>query len=641
MVIKMSKETAKKEIVVGIDLGTTNSAIAYMVGGKPEIIPNAEGGRITPSVVTLTEDGEWIVGIQAKRQAIANAENTVIEIKRKMGTDYKVKLRGKEYRPEEISARILAKLKADAEAYLGQPIKKAVITVPAYFSDSQRQATKDAGEIAGFEVLRIINEPTASALAYGLDKEGAEKVLVWDLGGGTFDVSILELDEGLFRVVATSGNNLLGGSDWDKRIMDWMIEEFKKQEGIDLSTDPKILQRLKDAAEQAKIELTSKLQTHISLPYITFDPKTNSPKHLEMTLTRAKFEEMTRDLVEKCIGPAKQALEDAKMRPEDLDKVILVGGATRMPMIQKVVRELFGKEPEKGVQPDEVVALGAAVQAGVLAGEVKDILLLDVTPLTLGVETLGGVMTPLIERNTTIPVTKKKVFTTAADFQTSVEIHVLQGERPMAKDNISLGRFQLVGIPPAPRGVPQIEVTFDIDANGILQVSAKDLGTGKEQKIVIQSSKLSEDEIERMKAEAEKYKEEDMRRKELVEARNAAEQAIYTTEKSLKELGDKVTEDEKKKINEKIESLRKEMGTENTDSIKKKTEDLMQEMFKVSQRIYAATGAAPGGPQAGQAGQAGQTGAYSPGPSSQQEPVDEENVIDVEYEPVEDEGESK
>ncbi|MHA1873634.1 MAG: molecular chaperone DnaK, partial [Candidatus Heimdallarchaeaceae archaeon] len=514
-----------------------------------------------------------------------------------------------------------------------QKINKAVITVPAYFSDSQRQATKDAGEIAGLEVLRIVNEPTASALAYGLDKEEAEKVLVFDLGGGTFDVSILELDEGLFRVIATSGNNLLGGSDWDQKIIDWMIKEFKKNEGIDLSSDPKIVQRLKDAAEQAKIELTSKLQTRINLPYITFDPKTNSPKHLEMTLTRAKFEEMTRDLVEKCRGPSLQAMKDSKLKPEDLDKIILVGGATRMPMIQKMVKELFGKEPHKGINPDEVVALGAAVQAGVLAGEVKDILLLDVTPLTLGVETLGGVMTPLIERNTTIPVTKKKVFTTAVDGQPSVEIHVLQGERTMAKDNITLGRFQLVGIPPAPRGVPQIEVSFEIDANGILKVSAKDLGTGKEQSITIQSSHLTEEEIEKMRKEAEQYKEEDQKRRELIEAKNGAEQAIYTTEKTIKEAEDKITEDEKNALNAKIEELRKILEGEDLDKIKKKTEELMQEMFKISQRIYGAAGpqGAPG------AGPTGFPGYDAPGEAAGTQTgsdVDEESVIDVDYEPV-------
>ncbi|MHA1115104.1 MAG: molecular chaperone DnaK [Candidatus Heimdallarchaeaceae archaeon] len=627
------KKETKKEIVVGIDLGTTNSAIAYMVGNQPQIIPNAEGGRITPSVVAFNEDGTRTVGIQAKRQAVAQAERTVIEIKRKMGTDYRFEVDGKKYRPEEISAMILSKLKHDAEEYLGQKINKAVITVPAYFSDAQRQATKDAGEIAGLEVLRIVNEPTASALAYGLDKEEAEKVLVFDLGGGTFDVSILELDEGLFRVIATSGNNLLGGSDWDQKIIDWMIEEFKKNEGIDLSGDPKIVQRLKDAAEQAKIELTSKLQTRINLPYITFDPKTNTPKHLEMTLTRAKFEEMTRDLVEKCREPSLQAMKDAKLKPEDLDKIILVGGATRMPMIQKMVKELFGKEPHKGINPDEVVALGAAVQAGVLAGEVKDILLLDVTPLTLGVETLGGVMTPLIERNTTIPVTKKKVFTTAVDGQPSVEIHVLQGERTMAKDNITLGRFQLVGIPPAPRGVPQIEVSFEIDANGILKVSAKDLGTGKEQSITIQSSHLTEEEIERMRKDAEKYKEEDQKRRELIEAKNSAEQAIYTTEKTIKEAEDKINEDEKNALNSKIEELKKVLEGEDLDKIKKKTEELMQEMFKISQRIYGAAGpqGAPG------AGPTGFPGYGAPGEAAGTQTgsdVDEESVIDVDYEPV-------
>ncbi len=634
-----TKETKKKETVVGIDLGTTNSAIAYMVGGRPEIIPNSEGGRITPSYVSLTNDGEWIVGVQAKRQAIANAEKTVIEIKRKMGTDYKVKLEGKDYRPEEISARVLAKMKADAEEYLGQPIKKAVITVPAYFSDSQRQATKDAGEIAGLEVLRIVNEPTASALAYGLDREGAEKVLVWDLGGGTFDVSILELDEGLFRVISTSGNNLLGGSDWDKKIIDWLVSQFKNNEGIDVSKDLKVMQRLKDAAEQAKIELSTKVQTQISLPYLTFDPKTQTPKHLDITLTRAKFEEMTEDLVQKCIDPAKQALKDSKLSLQELDKVILVGGATRMPMIQKAVKELFGKEPEKGVQPDEVVALGAAVQAAVLAGEVKDILLLDVTPLTLGVETLGGVMTSLIDRNTTIPVTKKKVFTTAADGQPAVEIHVLQGERAMAADNVTLGTFQLVGLPPAPRGVPQIEVSFDIDANGILNVTAKDLGTGKQQTIVIQSSSLSDEDVERMKGDAEKFKEEDEKRKEMIETKNNAEQAIYTAEKTLKDLAEKVEENEKQLIEEKIAEVRTALESENNEDIKNKTDALLQEMFKISQRIYQATGEAPpGGVPPGGVPPGGFPGGF-PGAQGAEKAknVDEGDVIDVDYEPADEE----
>lgn len=627
----MSEKT-KKELVVGIDLGTTNSGIAYMVAGKPEIIPNVEGGRLTPSVVSFNEDGTRTVGIQAKRQAIANPEHTIRSIKRKMGTKFTFKTYDNEYRPEEISAMILSKMKEDAESYLGQKIHKAVITVPAYFSDSQRQATKDAGEIAGLEVLRIVNEPTASALAYGLDKEGAERVLVFDLGGGTFDVSILELDEGLFRVVATSGNNLLGGDDWDQRIIDWMIEEFKKKEGIDLAKDPKVVQRLKDAAEEAKIELTTKLTAHISLPYITADA--SGPKHLDLELSRAKFEDMTQDLVEKCAEPSRQAMKDGNIKPSDLDQIILVGGATRMPMIRDMAKELFGKEPHKGVAPEEVVALGAAVQAAVLAGEVKDILLLDVTPLTLGVETLGNVMTPLIERNTTIPVTKKNVFTTAADMQTSVDIHVLQGERTMAADNITLGRFQLVGIPPAPRGIPQIEVSFDIDANGILQVSAKDLGTSKKQSIVIQSSHLSDEDIEKMKNDAEKYKEEDSKRKELIDAKNTAEQAVYSTEKTLKDLADKLSDSEKKNLESKLEELKKEMGSEDSEKIKAKTDELMQEMMKFSQRIYAETGQAPGdsGPQ---------PGTYSTGAPPDQDQtkqdIDEEQVIDVDYEPVEDE----
>ncbi len=635
MVIDLSKEKTKKELVVGIDLGTTNSGIAYMVAGKPEIIPNLEGGRLTPSVVTINEDGTRTVGIQAKRQSIAMYDRTIRSIKRKMGTDYRFSLEGKEYRPEEISAMILTKMVEDAEAYLGEKINKAVITVPAYFSDAQRTATKNAGEIAGLEVLRIVNEPTASALAYGLDKEGAERVLVFDLGGGTFDVSILELDDGLFKVIATSGNNLLGGDDWDQRIIDWIVDEFKKKEGIDLAKDAKVMQRLKDAAEEAKIELTSKLKTRISLPYVTADA--SGPKHLDLELSRAKFEDFTKDLVEKCVGPTKQAMKDSGKKAKDLDKIILVGGATRMPMIRDMAKEIFKKEPYKGVAPEEVVALGAAVQAAVLAGEVKDILLLDVTPLTLGLETLGSIMTPLVERNTTIPVTKKNVFSTAANMQTSVEIHVLQGERKMAPDNITLGRFQLVGIPPAPRGVPQIEVSFDMDANGILQVSAKDLGTGKEQSIVIQSSSLSDDEIEKMREDAEKYKEEDEKRKEAVETRNTAEQAIYTAEKTFEDLGDKVTEDEKKVIDEKIEVLKEEMEKEDVEKLKSKTDDLMQEISKVAQRIYAETGQAPGGPQPGQ-DPFTPAGAEGPVPRAPQQPdIDEEQVIDVDYEPVEDE----
>ncbi len=632
--IDLSKEKTKKELVVGIDLGTTNSGIAHMVAGKPEIIPNLEGGRLTPSVVTINEDGTRTVGIQAKRQSIAMHDRTIRSIKRKMGTDYRFSLDGKEYRPEEISAMILTKMVEDAEAYLGEKINKAVITVPAYFSDAQRTATKNAGEIAGLEVLRIVNEPTASALAYGLEKEGTERVLVFDLGGGTFDVSILELDDGLFKVIATSGNNLLGGDDWDQRIIDWIVDEFKKKEGIDLTKDAKVMQRLKDAAEEAKIELTSKLKTRISLPYVTADA--SGPKHLDLELSRAKFEDITRDLVEKCVGPTKQAMKDSGKKANDLDKIILVGGATRMPMIRDMTKEIFNKEPYKGVAPEEVVALGAAVQAAVLAGEVKDILLLDVTPLTLGLETLGSIMTPLIERNTTIPVTKKNVFSTAADMQTSVEIHVLQGERKMAPDNITLGRFQLVGIPPAPRGIPQIEVAFDMDANGILQVSAKDLGTGKEQSIVIQSSSLSEDEIEKMRVDAEKYKEEDEKRKTAVETRNTAEQAIYTAEKTLKDLEDKVTEDEKKAIDEKVEVLKKEMEKDDIEKLKNKTEDLMQEISKVAQRIYAETGQAPGGPQPGQDPFTPAGDGPTPG-APQQPDIDEEQVIDVDYEPVEDE----
>ncbi len=573
--------------ILGIDLGTTNSCMAVMEGGQATVIPNAEGGRTTPSVVAFTKDGEILVGEAAKRQAVANPDRTIISIKRKMGTNHRVKIDDKEYTPEEISAFILRKLKEDAEAYLGEKISDAVITVPAYFNDNQRQATKNAGKIAGLNVRRIINEPTASSLAYGLDKAEGEKILVYDLGGGTFDVSILEVGDGVFEVLATSGDTHLGGDDWDQRIIDYLVEEFRKDTGIDLTKDPMAMQRLKEASEKAKKELSGLMQTNINLPYIAAD--SSGPKHLNVILTRAKFQEMTKDLLERTVPSIEQALKDAKLKKEDISKVILVGGSTRMPAVQELVKDYFGKEPYKNINPDECVAMGAAIQGGVLSGEVKNILLLDVTPLTLGIETLGGVMTPMISRNTTIPAEKTQTFSTAADNQTQVEIHVLQGERPMAKDNISLGRFILDGIPPAPRGIPQIEVTFKINADGILEVKAKDKGTGKEQKITIAAStNLSEEEIQQKIKEAEKYAEEDRKRKERIEAVNTADAAIYTAEKTMKELGEKMTDDEKKEIEAKIKALRELMADEkkSAEEIKKATEDLTQAFYGVSTRIY-------------------------------------------------------
>jgi len=606
--------------IIGIDLGTTNSCVAVIEGGEPIVIPNAEGARTTPSVVAFSKDGERMVGQVAKRQAITNPERTIISIKREMGSNYRVNIDGKSYSPQEISAMILQKLKADAEAYLGQPVTEAVITVPAYFTDSQRQATKDAGKIAGLDVKRIINEPTAAALAYGLDKEGEQKIMVYDLGGGTFDVSVLEIGDGVIEVLATAGNNRLGGDDFDQCIVDYMLKEFKKDTGIDLSTDRIAMQRLRDAAEKAKIDLSGVTTTTINLPYITADA--SGPKHLEMTLTRAKFNELTAHLVEKTMEPVRQALSDAGLTAADLNKVLLVGGSTRIPAVQDAVRRITGKEPFRGINPDECVAIGAAVQAGVLGGDVEGILLLDVTPLSLGIETLGGVFTKLIERNTTIPTRKSQIFSTAADNQTSVEVHVLQGEREMAKDNKTLGRFRLDGIAPAPRGVPQIEVTFDIDANGIVNVSAKDLGTGKEQKITITAStNLSKEEIERAVKEAEQYAAEDKRRREEADARNNADNLIYQSEKALSDLGDKVSPEDKSAIQNAIQNVRTALSGNDVQAIKNATDELQKKFFEVSQKIYSQAG-----PQQG-AGGTSSGGGSAPGGG---------NYYDADYEVVDD-----
>jgi molecular chaperone DnaK len=633
--------------IIGIDLGTTNSVVAVMEGGSPVVIPNAEGARTTPSVVAFTKGGDRLVGITAKRQAVVNPENTVYSVKRLMGRRYdepetkktidmvsyaiaegphhdarvSIPTKGKSYTPQEISAMILGKLKRDAEAYLGEEVKQAVITVPAYFNDSQRQATKDAGQIAGMEVLRIINEPTAAAVAYGLDKKNDETILVFDLGGGTFDVSVLEVGDGVIEVKSTNGDTHLGGDDWDERIVHWLFEEFKKEQGIDLSQDRQALQRLREAAEKAKIELSSTPQTEINLPFITAD--STGPKHLALTLTRSKFEQLTADLVERCKQPFQAALKDAGVKANSLDEVVLVGGSTRMPMIQDLVRELTGKEPHKGVNPDEVVAVGAALQAGVLGGEVSDLLLLDVTPLSLGLETLGGVMTVLIPRNTTIPTKKTEVFSTAADSQTAVDIHILQGERPMARDNKTLGNFRLDGIPPAPRGVPQIEVTFDIDANGILHVNAKDKATSKEQSVKITAStNLSNDEVERLVREAKSHEAEDRAQRDLAEARNTADNLVYVTEKSLRDLGDKVPSAERAQIEQTIEDLRAAMNSENLAQIRQLTEQLQQASHALTQQMYQQAG----GPTNGSAGpEAG-------GPES--EGGAEDDVVEGEYRQV-------
>ena len=616
---------------IGIDLGTTNSCVAVIEGGKPVVIPNSEGARTTPSVVAFSKTGERMVGQVAKRQAITNPDRTVSSIKREMGSDYKVTIDDKKFTPQEISAMILQKLKADAEAYLGESVTSAVITVPAYFTDSQRQATKDAGKIAGLDVKRIINEPTAAALSYGIDKDADQKIMVYDLGGGTFDVSIIEMGDGVQEVLATAGNNRLGGDDFDKRVMDWMTGEFKKENGIDLSGDKMAMQRLKEAAEKAKIELSGMTSSQINLPFITADA--TGPKHLDMTLTRAKFDELTADLVEKTVGPVKQALSDANLTWGDVSKVLLVGGSSRMPSVQEAVKKLSGKEPFKGINPDECVAIGAAIQAGVLGGEVEGLLLLDVTPLSLGVETMGGVMTKIIDRNTTIPTKKSQIFSTAADGQTSVEVNVLQGERQFARDNKQLGLFKLDGIAPAPRGIPQIEVTFDIDANGIVNVSAKDLGTGKQQKITISSSSnMSKDDIDRAVKDAEKYEAEDKKHREEIDSKNEAENLCYAVEKLLKDSGDKIEESDKTDLSGKVSALRAAMGSAGEEELKSKTEELQKAMYAVSEKLYK--NAAP------QQGQPNQAGPQQPDAGPTQD-ADGNTVYNAEYRDVDDKKDKK
>jgi molecular chaperone DnaK len=643
--------------IIGIDLGTTNSVVAVMEGGEPVVITNPEGSRLTPSVVAFTKTGERLVGQVAKRQAVTNPENTVFSIKRFMGRrhdevsdemrmvpyrvaaapngDVRIKIVDQEFAPAQISAMILQKLKQAAEEYLGQPVTKAVITVPAYFNDAQRQATKEAGQIAGLEVMRIVNEPTAAALAYGLDKKKEETIAVYDFGGGTFDISILEVGEGVVEVKSTNGDTHLGGDNLDQRIIEWIIDEFKKSDTIDLSKDRMALQRLKEAAEKAKMELSSVMETDINLPFITADQ--TGPKHLQMKLTRAKFEQLVADLLQKTVGPTKQALSDAGLDPSKIDEVVLVGGSTRIPKVQQIVRELFGKEPHKGVNPDEVVAIGAGIQAGVLAGEVKDLLLLDVTPLSLGIETLGGVMTALIPRNTTIPTRKSEVFSTAADNQTSVEVHVLQGERPLARDNRTLGRFQLVGLPPAPRGVPQIEVTFDIDANGIVNVSAKDMGTGKEQKITITaSSGLSKEEVDRMMKDAESHAEEDRKRREEIETRNKADQAVYGAEKMLQDMGSKLAASDKAAVEAGVEAVKAALSSNDAAAMTRAMEQLTQAQHKAAEALYkqGAAGSqgssgAPGAPDSEGAGSEGSGGAAGSGGGAQGDVIDAE-VVDEE-----------
>ena len=613
--------------IIGIDLGTTNSCVAVMEGGDAVVIPNAEGNRTTPSVVAFSKDGERMVGQVAKRQAITNPDRTVISIKREMGSDYKVSIDGKKYTPQEISAMILQKLKADAEAYLGETVTEAVITVPAYFTDSQRQATKDAGRIAGLEVKRIINEPTAAALAYGVDKETAQKVMVYDLGGGTFDVSILDIDDGVIEVLATAGNNRLGGDDFDKCIMDWMAAEFKKTEGVDLTGDKVAMQRLKEAAEKAKIELSGVTSTAINLPYITADA--TGPKHLDLTLTRAKFDQLTAHLVEATAGPVRQAMSDAGLTGSDISKVLMVGGSSRIPAVQDMVKKLTGKDGFKGINPDECVAMGAAIQGGVLVGDVKGLLLLDVTPLSLGIETMGGVMTKLIERNTTIPAKKSQIFTTAADNQTSVEVHVLQGEREMAQYNKTLGRFNLDGIAPARRGVPQIEVTFDIDANGIVNVSAKDLGTGKEQHITITSStNMSKEDIDKAVREAEQFAAEDAKRKEEVDVRNQGDQMVYQTEKVMEDLKDKLSAEDKNTLDAALNKLKDALKGTDTQAIKTATEELGKAFYPISEKLYSQAGGQQAGPNMGGAG----FGGAQAGQSDNSDP----NVVDADYKVVDD-----